>query len=168
MRQSKSKILLTAAVAAFGLAAGTSGASAALAVRCGPNNCDYVECHDNGNHCRRLDRPDFLSGHPWRAQGSYYQPARFTLAGWREDDEDRYDGDDGRYDGRYYEGGYYRDGDWRHELHLVCDSDGDRCYRTHDRWWNYREYYRRHGYHWDDGDHWHGGDRDYDRDGHWE
>ncbi|MGH6877317.1 MAG: hypothetical protein ACREHV_08060 [Rhizomicrobium sp.] len=33
---------------------------------------------------------------------------------------------------------------------LVCDSDGDRCYRSASSHWNYREYYRRQGYHWDD------------------
>jgi len=32
--------------------------------------------------------------------------------------------------------------------HLVCDSDGDRCYRSDSPFWNYREYYRRHGYRW--------------------
>lgn len=33
--------------------------------------------------------------------------------------------------------------------HYVCDSDGDRCYRSARGYWDYREYYRRLGYHWD-------------------
>jgi hypothetical protein len=33
---------------------------------------------------------------------------------------------------------------------LLCDSDGDRCYPSWRRRWNYREYYRRLGYHWGD------------------
>lgn len=65
-----------------------------------------------------------------------------------------------RIDGSAYGGGYYRsrydrdyddyDRDYADGYggHLVCDSDGDRCYRSHEPWWNYREYYRRHGYHW--------------------
>jgi hypothetical protein len=49
-------------------------------------------------------------------------------------DDDRYGYDRDRYRTRY--------------RHTVCDSDGDRCYQTYDRYWNYREYYRRHGYRW--------------------
>jgi hypothetical protein len=41
----------------------------------------------------------------------------------------------GGYGGHY--GGY-----------RVCDSDGDRCYGSSEPYWNYREYYRRHGYRW--------------------
>jgi len=64
----------------------------------------------------------------------------------------RYDRD-GYYGGGYYGGGYYRDGyygDGDGYRHLVCDSDGDRCYRSYRDCWDYREYYRRHGYHWED------------------
>ncbi|MBV8978244.1 MAG: hypothetical protein JO261_08090 [Alphaproteobacteria bacterium] len=63
---------------------------------------------------------------------------------------------DGGYDGDGYHGGYYRDrydGDGHYGYgyrHVVCDSDGDRCYRTYRDCWDYREYYRRHGYHWED------------------
>lgn len=35
------------------------------------------------------------------------------------------------------------------EARRVCDSDGDRCYTSRAGHWNYREYYRRHGYRWD-------------------
>ncbi len=45
---------------------------------------------------------------------------------------------DGNRDG--YRGGSRRDN--------VCDPDGDRCYRSEGSHWDYREYYRRHGYEW--------------------
>ncbi|HEX4158862.1 MAG TPA: hypothetical protein VHY79_10330 [Rhizomicrobium sp.] len=35
-------------------------------------------------------------------------------------------------------------------LHLVCDSDGDRCYPSGRRHWDFRDYYRRLGYRWND------------------
>jgi hypothetical protein len=68
-----------------------------------------------------------------------------------------YDRDDGYYGGyrdydRYYParyGGYDGYG-YRHHRHYVCDPDGDRCYRSRSYYWNYREYYRRHGYRWED------------------
>lgn len=77
-------------------------------------------------------------------------------------DGSRYDGD--RYDGRYgddhYAGrhddgrsddGRYRDRDGYYgRTRYVCDPDGDRCYSSTSRTWNYREYYRRHGYRWND------------------
>jgi hypothetical protein len=31
---------------------------------------------------------------------------------------------------------------------VVCDPGGDRCYRSSEPYWNYRTYYRRHGYQW--------------------
>ncbi|HEY6578724.1 MAG TPA: hypothetical protein VIY09_05340 [Rhizomicrobium sp.] len=31
----------------------------------------------------------------------------------------------------------------------LCDSNGDRCYYSASARWDYREYYRRQGYHWD-------------------
>lgn len=33
--------------------------------------------------------------------------------------------------------------------HVVCDPDGDRCYLSRSWRWNYRQYYRLHGYRWD-------------------
>ncbi|MDE2164231.1 MAG: hypothetical protein KGJ53_13790 [Alphaproteobacteria bacterium] len=48
----------------------------------------------------------------------------------------------GDYDRRYRGDGW--------QPHYVCDSDGDRCYRSASDYWNYREYYRRLGYHWHD------------------
>ncbi|MDE2181452.1 MAG: hypothetical protein KGJ78_00370 [Alphaproteobacteria bacterium] len=64
-----------------------------------------------------------------------------------------------RYDrGGYYDSDYsdrnhyrfYQDFDNDRGTYRVCDSDGDRCYLSREPYWNYREYYRRHGYHWDD------------------
>ncbi|MDR3526431.1 MAG: hypothetical protein P4L57_04060 [Rhizomicrobium sp.] len=62
----------------------------------------------------------------------------------------RYDRDyDNRYDRGYEDRDGYRDSDWSGRgLRYVCDSDGDRCYASESRYWDYREYYRRHGYHW--------------------
>ncbi|HTT83773.1 MAG TPA: hypothetical protein VMF67_09860 [Rhizomicrobium sp.] len=37
--------------------------------------------------------------------------------------------------------------------HRVCDSDGDRCYASRGRHWDFREYYRRLGYRWNDEGH---------------
>jgi hypothetical protein len=36
---------------------------------------------------------------------------------------------------------------------LTCDSDGDRCYPSLGARWNFREYYRRLGYRWNDESH---------------
>lgn len=57
---------------------------------------------------------------------------------WRRDDHwwSRYDRDERR--------------DYDRDRHVVCDPDGDRCYESRGWSWNYREYYRRHGYHWND------------------
>jgi hypothetical protein len=38
-------------------------------------------------------------------------------------------------------------------LHLVCDGDGDRCYPSNTRRWDFRAYYRRLGYRWNDEPH---------------
>lgn len=68
-------------------------------------------------------------------------------------DYDRYDGRyrraryDDRYDRDYYPSRYDGYDGYRG---YVCDSDGDRCYRSSGSYWNYREYYRRHGYRWND------------------
>lgn len=45
--------------------------------------------------------------------------------------------------------GYWHDGDWGNGYrHYVCDPDGDRCYISSRGYWDYHEYYRRHGYRW--------------------
>lgn len=54
----------------------------------------------------------------------------------------RNDQDDSRaYNAAYAGYGYSRS-------NQACDPDGDRCYSTSDGYWDYREYYRRHGYRW--------------------
>jgi hypothetical protein len=68
---------------------------------------------------------------------------------WRYCDEEQYDFHpryyhSGRYDENGYDGRYYHG----HHKFIVCDSDGDRCYRSSRRHWNYRKYYRHHGYRW--------------------
>lgn len=50
-----------------------------------------------------------------------------------------YNGRDGRY------GGYGRYSD----AHLLCDNSGARCYQGSRSSWSYREYYRLHGYRWE-------------------
>jgi hypothetical protein len=76
----------------------------------------------------------------------------------RDYDRDSYcdsrcdDRDYERHGYRYEEDGYdwrYRDDDYSRGDYRVCDSDGDRCYRSGEPFWDYREYYRRHGYHWE-------------------
>lgn len=48
-----------------------------------------------------------------------------------------------KYEDHYGRGGYDRG-------YRVCDSDGDRCYLSSNPYWDYRQYYRNHGYRWDD------------------
>lgn len=93
------------------------------------------------------DDPYYHDRHRYRErvvqQQPYAQPSRY---------DDDYDGDHPRYrkscgsdrcrDG-YDRGGYDGSRTFR-----VCDSDGDRCYGSTSPYWNYREYYRRHGYRW--------------------
>lgn len=109
----------------------------------------------------------YHDGHRYRGGGYYYGDHH------KKYDRDRYDGYydrshrkkdrsykydsyyDRPYDGRYghrrsnrhYDGydrgGYY--GGYR-----VCDSDGDRCYSSGSPYWDYRQYYRNHGYRWED------------------
>lgn len=73
-------------------------------------------------------------------QQPYAQPSRYDDYddGYRPRyrarcDADRCDDRGGRYGSRTFR---------------VCDSDGDRCYYSTSPYWNYREYYRRHGYRW--------------------
>jgi len=97
-------------------------AAADVAVRCGAYGCDEIHCNYTGDRCYRLGNS---TGYAYRARYSYG-------------------------DGRYYRSGYrdYDRADYDDYGHYVCDSDGDRCYRSPSPYWNYREYYRRHGYHW--------------------
>jgi hypothetical protein len=49
-----------------------------------------------------------------------------------------------------FEDRYFRYGGATDQSHLTCDSDGDRCYPSQGAQWNFREYYRRLGYRWND------------------
>jgi hypothetical protein len=65
-----------------------------------------------------------------------------------------YGRDDGGYDvyPRYRHNDYGYEDDYGYGSYRVCDPDGDRCYRSGSPHWDYKEYYRRHGYRWHDGD----------------
>jgi len=91
-----------------------------VATRCSSYGCEAIRCNYTGDRCYRID-------------------------GFRRDAyESSWYGED--YGRSYYDEPYYeRIG---YGGRLVCDSDGDRCYRSDSPFWNYREYYRRHGYHW--------------------
>ena len=96
----------------------------------------------------------FVLGMPIPAHAGGYDDGRIYCddSGYRcyrarrDDDDSYWNRDDWRGD----RDGDYRDRDWDWGRHEVCDSDGDRCYSTSGRYWNYREYYRRHGYRWND------------------
>jgi hypothetical protein len=94
---------------------------------------------------------DYGYGYGYRAYGDCADDWRYC---------DRYLRDDAPY---YYRSGYYGGRDYGYGYRyydrpygysygygygVVCDSDGDRCYSSLEPYWNYREYYRRHGYHW--------------------
>ena len=49
-----------------------------------------------------------------------------------------------------YRSDYFRRDFDRDRLHEVCDPDGDRCYASRRHYWDFHEYYRRHGYRWED------------------
>lgn len=72
--------------------------------------------------------------------GSYDDGYRHHKKKKRHYKYDRYD----RYDGRYDDSYRY------HRSYSACDPDGDRCYSSNSPYWDYREYYRRHGYSWRD------------------
>lgn len=126
---SLSAVMVTACVAP---------AAAQTAIRCDGDGCAVIRCHNDGNACVRSDRGDF--------DGDWGAPA-YLRAGWGEE------GDGWNRPDRWH--GWRGDGAWRDAsaydrpgLRRVCDPDGDRCYFSRARWWNYREYYRVHGYHW--------------------
>ena len=92
--------------------------------RCYSRYCASVYCDHDDDRCYRPESRDY--------------------------DRRDYDRDEGRYEVRRDRDGY-RDSNWRGDyrrMHYACDSDGDRCYPSTSRYWDYREYYRRHGYHW--------------------
>jgi hypothetical protein len=139
--------------AAFGLVLsasfGVSAAADEIATRCGSYGCDHVDCRDQGNHCTRYSDYD-----------GYYNG--YTNGGYTNGDYGGYDNyaqspsyDDNGYYGGYnnaaptYDNGYYGGNDSYSAARLVCDNEGTRCYSSYTPYWDYREYYRIHGYRWD-------------------
>ena len=118
-----------------GLAGATPAEAGNIATRCTSYGCEQIHCNDTGDRCYHV--------------GGYYRSGYYRSAYYSTGD---------RYGNRYRQIGYRYgdDGDYGYDRgyggHLICDSDGDRCYRSDERHWNYREYYRRHGYHWADND----------------
>ncbi len=127
-----SKSWNTARVAVLGglLAVGTAIAVSGSAWAGGYDNNGRAYCDEDGYNCYQV-RPGDRYGPEYRPDSRY-------------DREDYRDGDRDDYRDGYYREGYDRD--W----HTVCDPDGDRCYRSSSGYWNYREYYRRLGYRWQD------------------
>ncbi|MDE2112473.1 MAG: hypothetical protein KGJ79_15115 [Alphaproteobacteria bacterium] len=80
----------------------------------------HVVCDRDGDHCYRTE----ARGDDWHHGHDYYSDHNWDH-------------------GRDWDRGY-------HHMRYVCDTDGDRCYRSGSDYWNYREYYRIHGYHWAD------------------
>jgi hypothetical protein len=108
------------AVLAFAALMLPGGATAgSTATRCDSHGCVHIHCNANGDHCYRYDDYDPRAG-------------RRDCAGCGEGDQAL--------------GHRFRAGE---NSHRVCDSDGDRCYASRATHWNYRVFYRRHGYRWD-------------------
>ena len=128
---------------AFGLIVSASLAAPAqaeeTATRCGQYGCDHIRCYDRGDHCTRYsDYDSYYNGYTNGTSGYGY--------GGNYGGYDNYGDDDQVYDGTY--GGYGSYGGYDSGARLVCDSEGTRCYQSYAPYWDYREYYRIHGYRW--------------------
>ncbi len=132
------------------LSLSTPAQAGEVASRCGQFGCDRIHCDYSGNHCVRYSDYDsyyngYTNGYDRDRYGSY--------GGYGDEYYDRGPAyDNGYYGGsESYGNGYYGGygPDYGGYGHLVCDNAGDRCYRTNAPGWNYREYYRQHGYSWD-------------------
>lgn len=131
------KVWSSARVAALGslLAIGTVIATAVPASAGGYHDEGHAYCDEAGYNCYQV-RPgdrDYRDERDERRDS--YRDRDEYRDGYRDRDDDRDD---------YHREGY--DSGWR----TVCDPDGDRCYRSASDYWNYREYYRRLGYRWND------------------
>jgi len=130
-----------------------------VATRCGEYGCDQIHCHDDGDHCVRFsDYDSYYNGYVGGGYGSDYGGNYGGYDNYGTDDQvyngaygGSYYGGYGNYNGSYgggdYGNGYY--GGYANGPRLVCDSDGTRCYQSDRPYWDYHEYYRVHGYHWD-------------------
>jgi hypothetical protein len=162
-----------------------------VATRCGPQGCDHIKCHNDGNFCVRFSDYDpryngyigagvYADGYSGYSDnyaggyGNYYGNEYYGNSGngyygnGYVGNEYRgtgvFSGGGNGYNGGYYgngyNGGYYGNGyggygngyygGYGGGSHYVCDTYGDRCYSSYAPYWDYREYYRRHGYRWND------------------
>lgn len=151
-------LALTGAAIGLFLTANLPAQAGDVATRCGQFGCDQIHCHDFGNRCVRYsDYDSYYNGYVGAGYGDGY--------GGYYGGYDNYGPDDQVYDGAYGNGaygygygnygygnygGYGAYGGYGNGMHMVCDSDGTRCYQTTTPYWNYRDYYRVHGYHWND------------------
>lgn len=133
-------LLLASAAVALAVSGAVPSYGGETATRCGPNGCDRIHCDETGDRCVRYSQYD-----P-RYNGYYNSYNNDRGYGY-------YGGEYGPPDQGYY-GGYTPAYNGYYGEHLVCDGDGDRCYHSSEPYWNYREYYRIHGYHWDDRNGW--------------
>ena len=167
------RMLLASTGAAIGLILCTSFGVPAnaetLATRCGPQGCDHIKCHNDGNFCVRFSDYDpryngYIGAVGYGNYGGYGGYGGYYGNGYYGNEYygNGYNG--GRYVGNEYQGtgvfngnghyGGYGAGSYGNGYyggyggHLVCDSYGDRCYESSTPYWNYRDYYRVHGYHW--------------------
>jgi len=97
----------------------------------------YGDCADDWRYCDRYLRDDA----PHYYHRGYH--GRRHHHGYRHRGYRDYSYSDHGYG--YSDYGY---GEVGYSGFVVCDPDGDRCYRSREPYWNYRTYYRRHGYHW--------------------
>src|SRR5580698_5835229 len=140
------RTMLALTGAAFGLIASVAlfppAQAQETAERCGQYGCDRVRCDDHGNHCTRYS--DYDSRYDDYTNG-YDRGYRSNYTG-NYGGYDNYGDDDQVYDGAY--GGYGSYGGYDSGARTVCDSEGTRCYQSYTPYWDYREYYRIHGYRW--------------------
>jgi hypothetical protein len=108
----------------------------------------YGDCADDWRYCDRYLRDDapyyYRRGH----YGGGHHKHRYHRHGYRHHNFYGYrNGHNGHGYGR---GRGFGHGYGYGHSGYACDPDGDRCYRSLSPYWDYREYYRRHGYHWID------------------
>ncbi|HEY3777587.1 MAG TPA: hypothetical protein VGL35_05975 [Rhizomicrobium sp.] len=109
-----------AVLACLALIVPTGSASAgSTATRCDAHGCVHIHCNPSGDRCYRYGDEQFR-----HVRGAC--------------------GDCGLGPGERVHGLNMETGG-----HLVCDPAGDRCYSSDAPHWDYREYYRRHGFRWE-------------------
>jgi hypothetical protein len=124
-----------------------------VATRCGSYGCDRVDCQDRGNRCTRYsDYDGYYNGYTNGGYTNGYYGGYDNYAPSPSYDDDGYYGGYGPTygSGPAYDngGGYYGGYNSYNAAHLVCDSEGTRCYSSYAPYWDYHEYYRIRGYRW--------------------